>query len=271
MASDAQFALIAEITRRMKQSKVAEFGDSPDESDADIFNFTVGIRDEKQHFIVYHDHGPESARQCAYWTALYLSCDVIFQVADARYKTFEEPPDDGQALLPKSDEQREEEFYRYHEGNLYPGALGEAWERGEREGIMECIVIMRYPLVGQPTMANYDYQRQGRKLVWGKIRKEDPDQHSGAIDDYIKEAFRKRKQVQPIIDELVSRIHADMAKQDFSARERKYWSDRGMASYLSTREGVMLVQYLSQVKGLPDAVFRDGQEIDPETQEPVDR
>lgn len=254
----------------MKQERVAQFGDSPEESDADILNFTVGVRDDRQHFIVYHGPGPESARMCAYWASLFLSCDVIFQVADARYKAYAPEPDDTDTLLPKSDEVLEAEFYANHP-EVYPGSLGEAWERGEREGIQECIIIMRYPLVGAPTTAHYEYNRQGRKLVWGKIRKEDPDQQSGAIDDYVKEAFRKRKEVQPQLDEMREKVHAQMAKENFSARERKYWTDRGTASYLSGRQGVMLVQYLSQVKGLPDAVFKDGREIDPETQEPVDR
>jgi hypothetical protein len=269
MASDAQFALIAEITRRMKQERVAQYGDSPDESDADILNFTVGVRDERQHFIVYHAGGPESARQCAYWASLFLSCDVIFQVADARYKTYAPEPEDANALLPKSDEVLEAEFYANHP-EIYPGSLGEEWERGEREGIQECIIIQRYPLVGPPTFAHYDYERQGRKLVWGKIRKEDPDSHSGAIDDYVKSAFYKRREVQPQLDEMREKIHAQMAKENFSARERSYWTDRGTAKMLSSREGVLFVQYLSQIKTMPDAVFKDGREIDPETQEPVD-
>jgi hypothetical protein len=252
----------------MKQQRVAEFGDSEDESDADIMNFTVGVRDDRQHFIVYHGPGPESARNCIYWSALFLSCDVVFQVADARMKFIYDDPDPDKPLLPKSKEQEDHEFWTRHP-ELHPGMLGEAWERGERAGIQECIQISRYPIVGPPTIASYEYDRRGRRLVWGKIRNQPIDKHSGAIDDYVKEAFRRRKDVQPEIDKMLEKIHADMARQDFSARERRYWTDRGMAKMVSTRTGVFLVQYLSQIKTMPDAVFKEGQEIDPVTQEPV--
>jgi len=266
MSVEARLSVIAEIARRMKTDNVLQFGDDPDESKADIMGFCVGVRDGKQLFLAYHGPGPLSARECIYWSALFLSCDEIFSVADARYKSYEMPVDGPDVLVPKSPEQREEEFYRRHP-EVVPGALGEAWESGEREGIKECLQISRYPRVGTPTIATYAYERVGRKIVWGHVMNNPLESHSGAIDDYAKEAFRKRKEIQPEIDEALRQVHADMAKQDFSAAERKYWTDRGMAKHLSTRSGIFLVAYMGGIpnKGLPDVSFKDGEEIDPNT------
>lgn len=265
--SDNEFSKQAEIVRRMKQQKVAEFGDDPDESQCDIMNFCAGVRQGKQLFVVYHGEGPYAARECAFWTALFLSCDEIFQIADARYKVVDAPRND-EGLLPTSPEVAEAEFYAAHP-EVGPGMLGEAWERGEREGIKEGIVIQRYPMIGPPTLAIYEYERRGRKLTWGKIRKENPDLHSGAIQDHIHDAYRKRREIQPQINEIVKTMHASMVKAGLDESERPYWTDRGMASYVSSRSGVMFVHYMSPYPGLPDAIFRNGKELDPETWEPV--
>lgn len=265
--NDAEFSRIAEITRRMKQQKVAEFGDSPDDEDSDLMGFNAGVRAGRQLFVVYHGPGPYAARMCAFWCAMFLSCDEIFQIADARYKVMDAPAND-EGLLPTSPEVQEAEFYAAHP-EVGPGMLGEAWARGERDGIQECIVIQRYPFLGPPTLAQYEYVREGRKLTWGKIRRENPDQMSGAIDDAIKEGYRKRRQIQPEINAMVAKIHAQMAKQDFSDAEKGYWTDRGMALNVSARQGVFMVQYLSPIDYLPDAVFKDGKEIDPDTMQPV--
>jgi len=247
MASDAQFSVIAETVRRMKREKVVKYGNDPDEELSDLMNFCAGVRAGKQLFVVYNGPGPLSARQCAYWTALYLSCDEIFLVADARYKTVES-----------------EEGYG-------PGTLTNMWNQGDREGIQECIIVHRYPYIGPRSIAHYDYLREGNKLTWGAVRFTDPEIHQeGAIDDHVQAGFAKRREVQPTIDKMLRVMHSAMDRQGFPPDERPYWTDRGMAKYVSSREGVFLVQYLSHSPGLPDAVFKDGHEVDPETGEPLD-
>jgi hypothetical protein len=266
-SAEAHFSTIAEIARRMKTDKVHEYGDDPDESKSDLLNFCVGVREGRQLFLVYNGPGPYSARNCAYWSALFLSCDEIFSVADARMKSFGPEPDLDTPLLPKSDEQRETEFYANHP-EFHPGSVGEEWERGEREGIQECIQVSRYPYIGPATIASYNYVRTGRRIVWGKVWMHPMDAHSGAIDDYVKEGYRKRRQVQPEINEMLAWQHSMMAKDGFPERERAYWTDRGMAAMVSKREGVFLVQYLGY-DGLPEVIFRDGEEVDWATGKPV--
>lgn len=245
----------------MKTDKVHTYGDDPDESMSDLMNFCVGVRGGRQLFLVYHGPGPLSARHCAFWSALFLSCDEIFLVADARLKHYAPEPDTDMPLLPKSDEQREEEFYRDHP-EFFPGSLGAEWERGEREGIQECIQVSRYPYVGPPIGATYEYVRTGRTIVWGKVYSGEGDRLSGAIDDFVKNGYRKRREVQPEIDKFVQRIHAQMARDGFSEESRSYWTDRGMASMVSRQEGVYLVKYLGGVpaRNLPDVTFMDGEE-----------
>lgn len=255
---EASLSVIAEIARRMKTDLVHENGDDPDESQSDLMCFTVGVRDSQQKFLVYHGAGPESARRCAYWTMLFLSCDEIFQVADARMMQIQDEDTD-KPLVPKSWEQEEHEFWERHP-ELQPGSIGEAWARGERDGVQECIQISRYPRSGPPTIASYDYVRTGRQIVWGRVWNQPTEKHGGAIKDYIDEARRKRKEVQPIIDEMLEKTHADMSREGFrSASERRYWTDRGMAKYVSGLEGVMFVNYLSHIRSLPDVIFRDGE------------
>jgi len=271
MATEDSFSTIAEITRRMKLQKVREFGDDEDEAACDILGFCACIRDGRQLFAVYHEQGPMAPREAAAWAASLTSCDMIFVIADAYYKHVEAPElDDTTGLLPKSPEQREEEFYRNHP-EVHPGFLNEAWMRGEREGISEAIMVMRFTMHGPPLRAQYCYTRQGRKLTWGKIISA-AAWEGGGIDDYIKVGFRRAKEMQPQIKEMLIKQHGLMAKEGFSARERSYWTDRGMASFLSTKSAVKLVHYLGSIPnlGLPDAVFANGQEIDPMTHEPVE-
>jgi hypothetical protein len=259
---ETRFSVIAEITRRMKTDKVHQFGDDPDESLSDLMNFCVGVRSGQQLFIVYNGPGPLSARYCGYWSALFLGCDEIFCVADTRMKTYDPEPDDPHALVPQSDEVRQEEFYRNHP-EFYPGSLSDEWESGQREGIQEAIQICRYPFLGPATIATYEYVRTGSKIVWGKVWEH--SDNTGAIDDYIKEGYRKRRQVQPEMTDLIGRIHADMAKEGFPPEERPYWTDRGVAKMVSSLEGVFCVQHLSQIPGLPDVTFSQGEEIDPDS------
>jgi len=271
MATEDSFSMIAEITRRMKLQKVQEFGDSDDEGACDILGFCACIRDGRQLFAVYHEQGPLAPREAAAWAASLTSCDMIFVIADAYYKHVEAPElDDTTGLLPKSPEQREEEFYRNHP-EVHPGFLNEAWMRGEREGISEAIMVMRFTMHGPPLRAQYCYTRQGRKLTWGRIISA-AAWEGGALDDYVKEGFRRSKEIQPQIREMLARQHAQMAKEGFSARERSYWTDRGMASFLSTKKAVKLVHYLGAIPnlGLPDAVFANGKEIDRDNWEEID-
>jgi len=271
MATEDSFSVIAEITRRMKLQKVQEFGDSEEEGACDILGFCACIRDGKQLFAVYHNEGPMAPREAAAWAAALTSCDMVFVIADAFYKHVEAPEfDDGDGLLPKSPEQREEEFYRNHP-EVHPGMLNEAWQAGDREGISEAIMVMRFTMHGPPLRAQYCYTRQGTKLTWGKIISA-AAWEGGGIDDFIKEGFRRAKEMKPQIREMLARQHEKMAREGFSARERSYWTDRGMASFLSTKSAVKLVHYLGSIPnlGLPDAVFANGKEIDPHTREPIE-
>jgi hypothetical protein len=255
---EAEFAVIAEIARRMKQDKVREFGNDPDESLSDLMSFTAGIRGGKQLFVVYHGPGPYSARQCCYWTALFTSCTEIFLVADARYRTFEPLEGWHEGM---SNEEYEKLFYE--QTGYGPGKISADWEAGMREEIKECLVISRFPYIGPTTSAHYMYEQQGTKLTWRQISQFDNDVEGGAIQDYVKEAWRKRKEIQPQIDEAVKKVHADMTREDFPPAERQYWTDRGMASFLSAKPGVFLVQYLGGLSDeLPDVVFKDGKEMD---------
>jgi len=107
------------------------------------------------------------------------------------------------------------------------------------------------------------YTRQGRKLIWGKILTSDVGWEGGAIDDYVKEGFRRRRQIQPQIDEMREKVKANMAKEDFAPAEMAYWTDRGAAKFLSSKKAIKVIHYMSQIPDMPDAYFAGGKEIDP--------
>jgi hypothetical protein len=262
---EGNFSVVAEIARRIKQENVAQFGDDPDESLCDLMSFVVGLRQRKQLFMLIHGPGPQSARECVYLAATYLySCDELFQVADARYKVY--TPD-----LPTEEWEKmtleEQEAYMYEKGGVAPGQIGEAWERGEREGIQECIVIYRMPFAGPVTSANYNYERTGRSLKWTHVLQTPEGQHHGAIIDFFKGGLRKRKELYPILDKMGRDTLAEMVQDhEFTKDEAQYWIDRGMAKYLSSYKSVFLMHYLGEVKelGLGPALFKDGVEISEE-------
>jgi hypothetical protein len=135
------------------------------------------------------------------------------------------------------------------------------WERGERQGIQECLVIQRHPLMGPPTIAHYLYERTGRTITWTHVQLVDPDAQTGGIHDAIHDGFAKRRALQPEIDRTFGPILKEMKQNGFSPEESVYWSDRGLAIFLSKQPGVFLVQYL----GSPEVTFQDGKAVDPET------
>lgn len=252
---EANFSVVAEIARRIKREKVAEFGDDPDESLSDLMSFVVGLRNRKQLFMLIHGPGPTSARECVYLAATFMSCDEIFQVADARYKVIQPVPG-------------EEATDAWKEGimeNYQAGSLGKLWESGQREGIQECIVIYRMPMIGPVTTASYNYERSGRQIKWTHVLQTPADGHAGAIMDYYRAGLEKRREVYPQIQEMQDRMLADMTRNhDFRKDEAQYWIDRGLTSYLSGYPCVFLAHYMGEVKdlGLTDTLFRDGKEID---------
>ena len=263
---ESNFSVVAEIARRIKQEKVREHGDDPDESLSDLMSFVVGLRQRKQLFMLIHGPGPQSARECVYLAATYLySCDELFQVADARYRVYvpDIPMEEWQKMT-----EDEQTTYMYEKGNVGPGKIGEAWERGEREGIQECIVIQRMPFAGPITSANYNYERTGRTIKWTHVLQSQDNQ--GAIVDYFKGGLRKRKELYPILDKMGRDTLADMTQDhDFTKEEAQYWIDRGMAKYLSSYKSVFLVHYLGEVPdlGLGPALFYQGEEIGPDEAE----
>jgi len=251
---EANFSVVAEIARRIKREKVAEFGDDPDESLSDLMSFVVGLRNRKQLFMLVHGPGPTSARECVYLAATFLNCDELFQVADARYK----------AYMPTKEEQESEAWKEGIIGGYEAGSLGKLWESGQREGIQETLVIYRMPLIGPVTTCNYNYERTGRQIKWTHVLQTPEDQHSGAIMDYFKAGLEKRREIYPEIVKMYEKISAEMVHDhDFRKDEAQYWMDRGMMKYLSGYSCVFIAHYMGEVKdlGLTDALFSKGEEI----------
>jgi hypothetical protein len=215
----------------MKTEKVHQYGDSEDESDADIMGFMACVRQGKQIFVVYHGPGPLAPRKAAYWSAAYTQCDEFFLIADARYKTI--PPEE--------------------EADYEPGTLGEMWERGEREHIQETIVITRFPLLGPPKSAHYNYERQGRQITWTHVSDIPYDITGGAIDDFVKAGFKQRVEISTKIAHHLEQMAAEAG---LTRDEERYHTDRGLASWLSKCDGVFIVQVLQD-----ESTFMNGEEV----------
>ena len=256
---EANFSVVAEIARRIKREKVAEFGDDPDESLSDLMSFVVGLRNRKQLFMLVHGPGPMSARECVYLAATFMNCDELFLVADARYKAFM-PDIPGWQDMTKD----EQEAAFYEQSQYGPGSLSKLWEAGQREGIQECITIQRMPLIGPITTANYNYERTGRQIKWTHVLQTPEDQHSGAIMDYFNAGLKKRREIYSEIVQMYEKISNEMVHDhDFRKDEAQYWMDRGMMRYLSSYQCVFIAHYMGEVKdlGLRDTLFSKGKEI----------
>lgn len=265
---ESNFSVVAEIARRIKQEKVREYGDDPDESLSDLMSFTVGLRQRKQLFMLIHGPGPESARECVFLSANFLTtCEELFQVADARYKYFHPtmPLEEWEKLTLE-----EQEAHVYGEEGYQPGSIGKAWEAGQREGIQEALVIYRMPFSGPITSANYNYERSGRNLKWTHVYTTPEEDQHGAIKDYFQAGLRKRKEMYAILEKMRRDTLAEMTQDhDFTPEEAQYWIDRGLAKYLSKYSCVFLVHYLGEVKelGLGPVLFYRGEEIGPDEAE----
>lgn len=250
--AEAQFAVIAEIARRMKQEKVAQYGNDPDESESDLMSFMACVRNGKQIFVVYNGPGPYAARQCAYASAVFARCDEYFLVADARFKTFE--PVEGWY---EGISHEEYEKLVYEKTGYGPGKLGEDWEAGKREGIQECLVISRYPLLGPSTTAHYMYEQKGTKLAWTHVAQIPNDIEAGAVADYIREGLRKGREIKPEVDQFIRESATRLGLTDW---ENEYHTDRATARILSKQPGVWIVSYIGQHDRQEH--FKDGEEFD---------
>jgi hypothetical protein len=231
------FGTVAEIARRMKMEKVREFGNSPDEEDADIMGYVACLRGGEHIALAYHGPGHQAMRQTVFWSAAMMRCHEIFVIGDARYKTYEP--------------MAAEEFLKVYEA----GNLQEQWQAGNREGIKEALMIHRYPILGTPTVAHYLYNRQGTKLTWEHVHQYPADGMQGAIYDHAQAGWRLARVMGP---KLQAQIDKNAREMELTLEEQRFHTDRALARALSQQTGVFLVTTFEA----PEATFVRGHEAD---------
>jgi hypothetical protein len=205
----ADFETVAEIARRMKWQLVADHGNDANEELSDLRSFVVVIRAGQQIGLVYASPGPDGVREACYWAGALLRPHELFLVADARMRTYEpaeKPPD------------------------VRKGQYQEDWEAGRREGITECVIIQRIPVIGNPSMAMYPYVRQGTQLRWERERVRETDSLGGAVLDYARAGFKEAQRH----SEMIKILDQTAQLAGLSQEEKSHHIDRACARHIST-------------------------------------
>jgi len=226
--TETRLSQIAEVARRMKADRVRLHGNDPDPEESDLGHVILCDRqNELMAQVMPKEGGPLMVRACCFWTAALLPCDVLFLVTDGRMKTVEAEED------------------------VALGQLHEDWMAGKREGISEVLCVQRYPFIGPATFVFYAYEREGTQLTWKHVFSQ--GQNEGATDDHFKAGFAKRREFWP---KLRQTLDQEAGSQELTLEEQRFHEGRGIARYLSTRQGVGAVKILTD----PPAFFVEGQE-----------
>jgi hypothetical protein len=213
--AELSYEAVAEIARRMKLERVQE---GSDEGDFDIHPFTVAVRHSEPIAIVYAGQGPEAARWSCLYAAAMFRADEVFMVADSFFRTYPTPPNE-----------------------IRMGWMQQEWEAGRRDGISECIVISRVPILGPASALTYPYERQGHHLTWG----ESPgvlEGTGGAVADYAKRGFEIAR---TDLRDLLPSMFALADLMELPPADRDYHLDAACAQYVALKEevgGVSLVR-----------------------------
>jgi hypothetical protein len=219
--SDAEFEIIAEVLRRMKLERVLEHGNDPDEEASDLDAECLVCRDGQVVAQVFAGPGPDGVREAGYYSALLMRPHEVFVVADSH-------------MIKATDKNEVHDMRR--------GQLRERWVSGHRKGISECLVVYRFPRIGQPSGRIFPYERRGTHIKWHKGI--DPEVTlEGAIPDYVAEGYRRAA---PFWDEA-GKHFGDADDDDL---------DRGAGRFVSSMCGAVLLA--------DGSMFVAGEECPPE-------
>lgn len=229
MAEDHRFSQIAEVARRFKVDAVR---DAAADEDADISNIVIAMRQGEPLFYIHPEiNNRDALRECLYWAAAMTLCDEIFCVADAYMR-----------------------FMGDDEEEVVQGQLIQEWQEG-RGDITECLLIHRYPMVGEAMFAQYTYERKGKKLTWTHISTWNEGKMDGALIDHIRGGFAQAREFNT---KLRKQLDEGAAAAELTREQQHYHETRAIGRFLSTRDGVGMVQ----VRTEPRAAFVKGEQDD---------
>jgi hypothetical protein len=221
-----EFESVAEIGRRMKMDEARRFGDDADEYAADLVPFVVVVRNGIQMAQVVAGPGPDGPREACYWAAAVMRPHELYVIADARISF----------AVPEEPEQ---------------GQITEAWHAGRRDGITECMAIMRIPALGNATQTVYPYERKGKQIRW--LEPMSPDKSEGAMIDYARAGFSQGRE---LFAHMLEAIPQDTF-EDMGLDERNDTIDRAAARFVSSN-GPMVCLMLP---GQPTIVYVEAEEV----------
>lgn len=238
--SDLTIEEVAELGRRMKRERVVKYGNDPNPQESDLRPFVVCVRDGRQVAWVTAGEGQVATRTCVYWGAALMRCELVYVVADARFKYL--PKDAG-----------------FDEDAFQPGDFQREWEAGNREGLTEALAITRLPAMGPATMLSYPYEREGTKLTWltDAMPPGQPSAMRGALLDQARRGFLDARKLtsDPEFLELMDLIGG--LSSDECEEHRSFHFDRAAGRFISGQDQVGRV-----IVGNPPSIFIGGDEME---------
>jgi hypothetical protein len=226
----AEFGTIAETARRIKRELVHEHGDKRDEEASDLHAYVIVLRSGRQFAIVEVEQGPDVTSNAVYVGVLFFRAHEMYLVADARMRTYKQP--DEIIKVQKGDYERD-------------------WKAGQREGMIESLIVTYLPLVGPPQMIAYPYERNGRQLHWLEALPVTTGM-DGAVVDYARRGYEECQKSWPQIQTSLDMMADSLG---VGPGEQEYRTDRAVAAYVTKQSEVIVSLFEA---GL---IFEAGKEV----------
>ena len=241
MTMFTSLADVCELARRMKREVVACHGTDTDEERSDLPSFVAVVRRGRPVALVYTGPGPDGGRLATYWAAALMRPEEIFTVLDCRSRTASSL----EGL-----------------GSVQKGKLDRDWRAGRRSGLVECLWVQRYPVMGPPSYVMYPYERAGRRLTWLEPWDGDDDDHTaGAIPEHARQGYNDgRANLARIVPDL--QVEAD--RIGVPDDERELFFDWALARLCSEQTGPVVLFGLELSSGgrpVEIATFVNGVEL----------
>lgn len=192
---------VAELLRRRKREEVVAKGDADQ-----IFGYALAVRDGHPLAMVHGDGSRFGISAAAYWAA-FLAPDVY--VASDSYLMYKSTPE-----MPER-------------------SLKEMWDAGDREGIVECLLVA-HCRDGEPaTMTSMPYEHEGHDLRW--LPPETLHAMEGNVPDAARDGFAAQVKFRDEYREVIGFLGAGI-----SPEEKMVHEVRAIARFASTAQREVL-------------------------------
>jgi hypothetical protein len=226
---------VAELARRYKVEQVRKHGGADEHpGDSDLPPVALVVQDGA---VIAEIHGAgdmDAPRSIAFWGAAMWGDDaeVLLITDSVRASDPEGAPAPAQ------------------------GDLSRRWISGDREGLEECLVVVRMAPDQPASMMLFPYERTGRSLKWTSDQHDKIGKIEGGVPDAYVDGLAQHRAALPEMKRTMAAAARGMGKE-----ATDWHMNRAMARFVSSQHAVGAVAVAHSTDSPEAALFIDGEEV----------